>query len=69
MLVAGDALGDNDGRGHTEALAREVDGLSRRGALELVNWEGGAVDAAARQMCIIAECDSRRYRILGQRHT
>ena len=44
VLVASDARGDDDSRRHAQALVREINALSWRGTLELVNWERVALD-------------------------
>ena len=47
--VALDAARDDDGRGVAQILVREIDLLGGRGALELVDRQRVAVDAASTQ--------------------
>ena len=44
--VALDAARDDDGRGDAKRLVRQVDLLGGLGAVELVDWQRMAVDAA-----------------------
>ena len=47
VRVPCDASADDDGGCDPKLLAREIDGLDSRNALELVNGQGVAIDTAA----------------------